>query len=211
MIITDAYGTQVTSQAAALTVTEKNITTTGPEDQVAENGTAVFTVNVEGEGLTYRWQYKRPDSSKWFYTTMQGYATDTLTVTATKARNGYLYRCIITDAYGNSVTTDAAEMTVATTKLRITSHPENHSVSSGYVFFYVEAEGENLRYQWQIRTRYFDWMDLSDNAMVYGSTTSYLSLEGATADDVHAQTCVRCVITDGNGNSVTSNVAYLVA
>jgi len=111
-IITDAYGNQVISEAAALTVTEKQITTSGPADQVAENGKAVFTVAVEGENLTYKWQYQRADGTKWFYTTMEGYATNTLTVTATASRNGYKYRCIVTDAYGNETVSETATLTV---------------------------------------------------------------------------------------------------
>ncbi len=111
-VITDDYGTTVTTEAAALTVTEKEITTSGPEDQVAADGIAVFTVNVEGEGLTYRWQYQRADGTKWFDTTMEGYNTNTLTVTATTARNGYKYRCIITDAYGNETISEEAVLTV---------------------------------------------------------------------------------------------------
>ena len=43
---------------------------------------------------------------------MEGYATDTLTVTATVARNGYKYRCIVTDANGNETVTDYATLTV---------------------------------------------------------------------------------------------------
>ncbi|MBR2407154.1 MAG: hypothetical protein IKB04_08990, partial [Clostridia bacterium] len=111
-VITDDYGTTVTTEAAALTVTEKEITTSGPADQVAEDGIAVFTVNVEGEGLTYRWQYQRADGTKWFYTTMSGYNTNEVTVTATKARNGYKYRCIITDSYGNETISEEAVLTV---------------------------------------------------------------------------------------------------
>jgi hypothetical protein len=72
----------------------------------------VFTVNVEGEGLTYRWQYQRADGTKWFDTTMAGYKTAELTVTATKARNGYKYRCIVTDAYGNETVSEVAVLTV---------------------------------------------------------------------------------------------------
>ena len=111
-IVTDAYGTQVISKAAALTVTEKAITASGPADQVAVDGQAVFTVSVEGEGLTYRWQYQRAGGTKWFYTTMSGYNTNELTVTATAARNGYKYRCIVADAYGNETISQEAALTV---------------------------------------------------------------------------------------------------
>ena len=111
-VITDVYGTTVISDAAELAVAEKSFTAAGPEDKIAENGIAVFTVDVEGEGLTYRWQYQRADGTKWFDTTMAGYKTAELTVTATKARNGYKYRCVITDAYGNETISEEATLTV---------------------------------------------------------------------------------------------------
>ena len=111
-VITDAYGTKATTEAAVLTVNEKAITTAGPEDQVAVGGKAVFTVEVQGEGLTYTWQYQRADGTKWFYTTMEGFDTATLTVTATASRNGYKYRCIVTDAYGNETVSETATLTV---------------------------------------------------------------------------------------------------
>jgi len=112
VIVTDGNGNEAISEIAILTVTEKTITTSGPEDQVAENGKAVFTVNVEGENLTYKWQYQRPGSTKWFYTTMTGHNTNQLTVTATKARNGYKYRCIVSDSYGNETVSETATLTV---------------------------------------------------------------------------------------------------
>ena len=43
---------------------------------------------------------------------MEGYNTDTLTVTATASRNGYKYRCIVTDAYGNETVSQEAILTV---------------------------------------------------------------------------------------------------
>ena len=43
---------------------------------------------------------------------MEGYNTDTLTVTATIARNGYKYRCIVSDSYGNETISETATLTV---------------------------------------------------------------------------------------------------
>ena len=112
-IVTDAYGNTVTTEAAALTVTENTLTATDPEDQtVAAAATATFKVTAEGDGLTYQWQYQRADGTKWFHTTMTGCNTDTLIVTATLARNGYKYRCIITDSYGNKTVSEAATLIV---------------------------------------------------------------------------------------------------
>lgn len=111
-IITDANGNQLISDAAVLNVSERTIAASGPADQVAVNGQAVFTVQVEGQGLRYRWQYQRAGGTKWFDTTMEGYKTSQLTVIATAARNGYKYRCIVTDVYGNETVSDEAILTV---------------------------------------------------------------------------------------------------
>ena len=111
-IITDANGIQVVSSAAKLTVTKNTITTSGPADQVAVGGKAVFTVIVGGEGLSFRWQYQRAGGTKWFDTAMEGYNTNELTVTATAARNGYQYRCIITDSFGNETVSETATLIV---------------------------------------------------------------------------------------------------
>lgn len=84
--------------------------TTQPADVTASNGdTVYYSVVAEGEGLTYQWQFCK---TGWENTTMEGATTDTLTVGATTARNGYQYRCIITDNYGNSMISDAATLTV---------------------------------------------------------------------------------------------------
>mgnify|MGYP003320087745 CR=1 FL=1 len=74
-------------------------------------GTVKFTVTA-AEGCTYKWQYQRADGTKWFYTTMEGCNTNTLTVIATTARSGYKYRCIITDSYGNETISEEAVLTV---------------------------------------------------------------------------------------------------
>lgn len=86
-----------------------------PENQtVPVNGAAIFTIEAVGEGdLTYRWEYSRPNDTRWSYTTMTGYNTNTLTVDATAARNGYQYRCEIKDATGAVAYTEVATLTVS--------------------------------------------------------------------------------------------------
>jgi hypothetical protein len=201
-IITDAYGTQVISEAATLTVTEKTITTSGPADQVAENGKAVFTVEVEGEGLSYRWQYQRADGTKWFYTTMEGYNTDTLLVAATLSRNGYKYRCIVTDAYGNQVTSEFAALTVAEKQIT-TSGPADQVAVSGKAVFTVNVEGENLTYKWQYQradgTKWFF-------TTMEGFATDTLTVTATAARNGYKY---RCIVTDAYGNETISEEAVL--
>lgn len=84
-----------------------------PESVTAALGSTVsFHVEATGEGLTYQWQWKAGNTSTWRDTTVSGNTTDTITLEATAARNGYQYRCVITDANGNKVYSDEAKLTV---------------------------------------------------------------------------------------------------
>ena len=78
---------------------------------VGSNVTFTVTTSVV-EGFTYQWQYSR-DGEKWFNTTMTGYNTDTLIVSATKARDGYRYRCVLTGSKNSKIESGAAVLTVS--------------------------------------------------------------------------------------------------
>ena len=75
---------------------------------VASGKEATFKVSAIGDGLTYKWQVSK-NGTQWFDLSS---TSDTLKLTATDINNGYLYRCIITDKNGNSVTSNAATLTV---------------------------------------------------------------------------------------------------
>lgn len=84
---------------------------THPTDVTASDGdTVYFSVVAEGEGLTYQWQFYK---TSWLVTGSDGNTTDTITVAVNTGRNGYKYRCIITDKYGNSIISDPATLTVS--------------------------------------------------------------------------------------------------
>jgi hypothetical protein len=112
-VVSDGNGSQKTSAVATLTV-EKQVTTitTQPAAATAENGTAVFSVVVEGKVREYRWLYSRDGGTTWYETAMTGYNTDTLTVAAIPARDGYCYKVQIIDQYGQVIFSDMAELTV---------------------------------------------------------------------------------------------------
>ena len=97
------------SASELITVTQQ------PTDRsVAVNGNAVFHVAASGEELSYQWQQlKTAEGSQWVsISTYDGCRTDTLTVFASEGRNGFKYRCLITDKSGNSVYTQEVVMTV---------------------------------------------------------------------------------------------------
>ena len=95
------------SDAAAITRQPVNTT-------AKENANAVFTIKATGSNLTYQWQLAYAGSDNWqnVPASFAGGKTDTLTVTATKGRNGYKFRCIVKDDKNNSVTSSAATLTV---------------------------------------------------------------------------------------------------
>lgn len=85
-----------------------------PTDQSGAAGeTAVFTVKAQGVGLTYQWYYRTGSTSDWYQSTFAGYDTDTQPVEIQSWRDGHQYRCVITDAYGNTVTSDYGTIIMA--------------------------------------------------------------------------------------------------
>ena len=203
-VITDTVGNSKTSGEATLTVSSSDAITitTQPENYSgAVGGVAPFTVVAEGTGLKYQWQVN--SSGTWKDSSMPGSKTNTLSVDITNARNGYKFRCVITDADGNTKTSGEATLTVASSDaITITAQPENYSGSVGSVApFTVVAEGTGLKYQWQVNSS-GSWKDSS----MPGAKTNTLSVDITNARNGYK---FRCVITDADGNTKTSGEAAL--
>ena len=87
-----------------------------PTDQSgAVNAKAYFTVSALGVNLTYQWQYSEDGGTTWATTSLTGAKTPTVTVTITAARDGFMYRCVITDQNNVSITSNAATLHVTNT------------------------------------------------------------------------------------------------
>ena len=94
-----------------VTVKEKTIITTQPQDmEVQEGESATFTVVATGGNLTYQWQQRTNGESNW--TNIDGANLPTYTTgQTTMDMNGYQYRCIVMGEDGN-VTSDSVTLTV---------------------------------------------------------------------------------------------------
>lgn len=77
---------------------------------VAAGEVATFGVLAVGRGLTYQWEYW--NKATWNNSASTGNDTDTVTFTAKAYHDGYKYRCLITDASGNTVRTDEVTLTI---------------------------------------------------------------------------------------------------
>ena len=63
---------------------------TQPEDVIARlNDNITFHIETTSDNATYQWQWYSPNNQKWSNSTSGNPTTDTLTVTATQARNGF--------------------------------------------------------------------------------------------------------------------------
>jgi len=179
----------------AITAQPKSVTRTAGE-------TAAFTVAASGTGLTYQWQYKKAGSSTWSNSTSASAKTATLSVDAVEARNGYQYRCMVTDTKGNTVTSAAATLTVKPA-LTITAQPKSVTRTAGETAtFTVSATGNGLTYQWQYKTVGGSWR----NSTTGGCNTATLSVGAVEARSGYQY---RCVVTDAGGATVTSVAATL--
>ena len=203
-VVTDVNGSKVYSDAATLTVKAGPAITSQPTGVTANVGaTATFKIVATGEGLTYQWQWRKNASSTWATTTVSGNKTATISVPATAARNGYQYRCVVTDVNGSKVHSNAATLTVKSGP-SITTQPKDTYVKTGVnAKLTVAATGEGLTYQWQYRTSSGGTWNATT---LTGAKTATLTIPGAVSRNGYQY---RCVITDANGNKVTSNAATL--
>jgi len=163
--------------------------------------TATFTVKATGTGLKYQWQYRTSSKGKWT-DTATGNKPASLKVPVTAARNGYQYRCKITDKYANTIYTKAATLKIVT--LKITRQPKDVVIAENTTsLFSVAAKGTGLRYQWQYRASSNDkWTDATD----IGNKTNGLRITAKFSRYAYEY---RCKITDKYGNVVYSKAAQL--
>ncbi|MBQ2867702.1 MAG: immunoglobulin domain-containing protein, partial [Firmicutes bacterium] len=99
------------------------IITTQPKNIKAEAGETVkMTVKAQGDDLSYQWQIKTAPGKNWIKSTASSGKTASLNINVISGRDGYAYRCVITDGEGNKVTSKSATLTVvkAVEKLTIT-------------------------------------------------------------------------------------------
>ncbi len=197
-------GGSVTSEPATLHMTAPAVVITSqPEDFTGPIGeTASFTVEAQGEGLTYQWQYKSLKDGKWYDTKTAGYNTPTMSIAVTNNRNGMQFRCKVTGG-GTTVTSDPATLRVGTV-LAITSQPEDFIGSIGdTAAFTVEAQGDDLTYQWQYKSlKDGKWY----NTKVDGYDTPTMHIDVTNSRNGMQ---FRCKVMDAAGSTVISDPATL--
>lgn len=113
-VVTDASGKTATSEPAVITLKAApvKITQQPADASGAVGGTVVMHVAAQGDSLKYQWQYQMAKGTTWANCGLEGRLTDTLYVPVTAARDGASYRCVVTNANGEMVASEAAVLTV---------------------------------------------------------------------------------------------------
>ena len=199
-VVKNSNNQTVTSNEVTLYVTTPVVITTQPKDYSGSVGsTAEFKVIAQGTGLKYQWQAY--SNGKWVNSSLTGATTATLSVGITASRDGYKYRCIVTDAGNNTVTSNPATLLVVA-PVKITDQPSDYTGSVGSTAeFKVTAQGTGLKYQWQTNSS-GTWK----NSSLPGSSTAILSVPITNARNGYQ---FRCVVTDKSGATITSNAVTL--
>lgn len=195
-VVSDSEGNSAISTAAYMKVSTIEITVQ-PVDFIGDIGdTVTFVVEASGDGLSYQWQLSDDSGENWRNSSMKQATYSTI---LTSANNGRMVQCVITDSYGNSITSASAVM--KTPGIEITLHPEDYTGLAGdSVQFKVEATGSDLSYQWQLSD------DDGENWRNSSVTSNAYSVILSESNNGRSY---RCIVSDGYGNQIISDTAKM--
>ena len=129
-------------------------TITAPTAQSVNTGeTATFSITASGgQPATYTYQWQQSTNNGSSYSNMNGKTSSSLSLTATAAMNGYMYRCVVSNSAG-SITSSGAKLTVYYPMTVNTSFPKDVSINSGETASFTAEISSNgnptaFTYQW---------------------------------------------------------------
>jgi len=202
-VVTDKFGNSVQSDIYTLTLKPTVAAiVTQPLDVVVDAGErATVTVVAEGDGLTYEWYYKNVGATSFVKTEV--FSGSRYSVVMNAARDGRQLYCVITDKYGNSVTTDTVTIAMQkSSNLAIVIQPEDVTVAEGEsAVVAFTAVGEGLTYEWYFRNAGSSKFVKTDSFV----DCRYSVVMNAARDGRQ----VYCVVTDMYGNTVQTDVVTI--
>jgi hypothetical protein len=180
---------------------------------ICSNTLVSMGINTVGAGLTYQWKVKSPTAVQFSNITIggvnafSGFNTSTLSIgTPTIGLSGYSFQCLVSD--GTVSETSSTSILTVYSVPTITSQPISvASCANSTANFAMSATGTGLTYQWQfLTTTTTVWSNCVDGSVYSGSTTSTLQVTTSTALNNYQY---RCIVTNSNACSTTSNTSIL--
>ncbi|MBU0765257.1 MAG: DUF1566 domain-containing protein [Bacteroidetes bacterium] len=128
---------------------------TQPVNDTAVGVPAIFTVSASGSKIYYKWQESSDGGSTWAMLSnggtnpnYSGCYTDNLIIgNIPENYNGYQYRCYVSNACGNEISSPAILMNCYPPSIQ--SQPVNDTAVGVPAMFTVSATGVPLYYEWQ--------------------------------------------------------------
>ena len=197
-IVTDGSGNAAESQIVTVTVEFPITITTQPQSVTANVGDQMnFSVKATGKSLSYQWYCRRIEDSSW--SKWNGMTSATIQATADADMYGMQVKCIVTDSSGNAAESQIVTVTVEF-PITITTQPQSVTANVGDdVKFSVKARGISLSYQWYYKkagaTDWNLWKNYTYSSVTAGANEGWNGMQ------------VKCVVTDGGGNSAESQAA----
>jgi len=126
--VKDAYGNKANSSVATLTVVEQVKITKQPSSVKAIDGSGnvTFSVSATGTNLKYQWYWRRSGATDWTAYGTAGSDKNSITIGAIYARNGFQYRCEVTDAYSCKAVSTVGTLTVVPAGVTYRTHVQTY-------------------------------------------------------------------------------------
>ena len=193
--ITDAEGNRVNSDIVRLMAKEVDLViVTQPVDHIgAVNDNVTFIVEAQGNGLTYQWYFSTDFGETWEKSYSPGYATGILEPILRAYRDGNMYKCLVTDIFGNTVESEPASMEIESAEITILVQPQSvvNGIQGQLYQFSVKAEGVNLTYRWEFSD---DGGEIWQESWNQGYNTDTLSVRMYPNRDGNLY---RCIVSSG--------------
>ena len=181
---------------------QQGVSITGqPQSLTAKPGdTVTFTVQAEGEGLSYQWYYRKAGAKSW--SVWKGHTAASTSAAVNSSWNMMRLYCRVTDEAGGSADSDEAVVRVQQ-PLEITSQPSDVTAKVGdTVKFTVAAQGTGeLSYQW-----YYRKAGAKSWSLWKGHTAASTS---AAVNSSWNMMRLYCRVTDEAGGSADSDEAVI--
>ena len=216
-VITDEGGSKVTSDTVQLRQQPLTIITQVKDAYVDELKTTTYSIAVSGGKAPYTYQWQQVQGSSTVDITQKygdniekysGWNTNTLTVKTTSYDYAYsrAYRCIVTDANGDQITSEAGGVY---NTLRFVTQPKDAEVivDQKATFTVMAAGGRrDYKYTWQCYTN-AGWSDLTADMIFAPEGLGTAEIKLLIPQEGLFGMQVRCVVTDANGETAISDTA----
>ncbi len=189
-----------------------------PADVTCKAGeTAEFSVKVIGgrRPYSYKWEFITANTTVWQGAGAADSEVMKLKATDDLLKEGQRYRCVVTDADGKTITSEEARLLRKGAALQFVTQPQSVIAEEfDYACFHVEVEGGKAPYT-------FEWLTVGYRGLIApvdhmpevtitgDSASSRIEIKVGAKDDWTVTQPFFCVVTDANGEEITSDMAEI--